>query len=34
VESDLSGVAGENATFSATLTSVGVPEAYTYTASV
>lgn len=32
IESDLTGVAGENATFSATLTSVGVPEEYTYTA--
>ena len=33
IESDLTGVAGENATFSATLTSVGVPEAYTYSPS-
>ena len=33
IESDLTGVAGENATFSATLTSVGVPEEYTYSPS-
>lgn len=31
IESDLTGTAGENATFSATLTSVGVPQEYTYT---
>ena len=33
VESDLTGAAGENATFSATLTSVGTPEEYTYSAA-
>lgn len=33
VESDLTGTAGENATFSATMSSVGVPAEYTYAAS-
>jgi hypothetical protein len=32
VEDDPSGAAGENASFSATLTSVGIPTEYTYTA--
>ena len=33
VEDDLSGAAGENASFSATLTAVGTPTEYTYSAS-
>lgn len=32
IEDDLSGAAGENASFSATLTSVGIPKEYTYSA--
>lgn len=32
IEDDLSGAAGENASFSATLTSVGIPTEYTYSA--
>jgi hypothetical protein len=33
VEDDLSGAAGDTASFSASLTSTGKPEAYTYAAS-